>query len=353
MSPTCCSAGKAVTINGTGFTGNVSVSFGNPACGQTSAAAVFTVVSTTQLTATAPALPAGVADIQITNDAGATACSSSDQYTYSLPHVDGIDPTLGPSQGGGQITIKGGVGTAGFDDDPSAGTGKFNGQVLFGDRVACGPCPLVTNATVTNAILTNIPSHAAGPVTVRAVNSAGASPDNHPNDQFSYFAYRPAITQITPASGPISGGRQVAIHGANFTAATQVGFGSSAITCPSSACTLDSDSQVTVTSPAQANGDPSTVDVSVTTGGGRSAVDDGGCPAAPCAHFTFVAPPQINTVTPSSGPTWGGTHLTVSGSGFQGADQVAFGPRSSQPANRPSPRVPAASAPTRRVRPSC
>ena len=88
-------------------------------------------------------------------------------------------------------------------------------------------------------------------------------------------------------------------------------------TVATSSFTVNSETQITAVSPAGSG----TVDVTVTTPGGTSAI-------AGVDQFTYVAPPAIPTVTsilPTSGPVAGGTPVTITGSGFTGASKVLFG----------------------------
>jgi large repetitive protein len=41
--------------------------------------------------------------------------------------------------------------------------------------------------------------------------------------------------------------------------------------------------------------------------------------------FTYVARPKVNHISPSSGPTAGGTTVTITGTGFLHATEVFFG----------------------------
>src|SRR5262249_40007793 len=63
-----------VTVTGSGFTGTTDVFFG-------STAAAFTVVSDTQLTATAPAHAVGTIDVTVRNAVGTSATSAADHYS--------------------------------------------------------------------------------------------------------------------------------------------------------------------------------------------------------------------------------------------------------------------------------
>jgi hypothetical protein len=71
----------------------------------------------------------------------------------------------------------------------------------------------------------------------------------------------PTITGLAPLGGSTTGGTSVVITGTHFAGATTVTFGGSA----ASSYVVDSDTQITATSPAHAAG---TVDLAVTTPSG-------------------------------------------------------------------------------------
>jgi hypothetical protein len=75
LNPTSGPIGTVVTITGTNFVGVTSVTFGG-------VSATFTVVSSTQITATVPAgTPPGVVDVRVTNAAGTSPNTSADNFT--------------------------------------------------------------------------------------------------------------------------------------------------------------------------------------------------------------------------------------------------------------------------------
>ena len=82
-------------------------------------------------------------------------------------------------------------------------------------------------------------------------------------DRFTYVAPPPAVTGISPARGPTTGGTAVTITGTGLAGATGVSFGGAAGTI-----TADSGAQITATSPAGTG----TVDITVTTPSGTSTV---------------------------------------------------------------------------------
>lgn len=75
----------------------------------------------------------------------------------------------------------------------------------------------------------------------------------------------PEIASITPSFGSVAGGTVLTITGKNFTQASAVQFG----TTPAASFTVDSDTEITVTTPAVLR--PGKVDVSVTTFAGKNA----------------------------------------------------------------------------------
>jgi hypothetical protein len=82
------SGGTKVTITGTNFTGATGVAFGS------TAAASFTVVSATQVTATAPAGTAGATvDITVTTAGGTSATSSADKFQFIAAPIITAQPS--------------------------------------------------------------------------------------------------------------------------------------------------------------------------------------------------------------------------------------------------------------------
>src|SRR6202020_1454647 len=91
------------------------------------------------------------------------------------------------------------------------------------------------------------PAQAAATHAIAVTTPAGTSP-NVKADQFTYSAAPPAITSISPTSGPTSGGTTLTITGTGFTGATKVVFGGVAATSFS----VVSSTEITAVSPAQA-----------------------------------------------------------------------------------------------------
>ena len=119
----------------------------------------------------------------------------------------------------------------------------------------------------------------------------------------------PAITNFSPASGPTTGGTTVTISGSNFVSGATVTFDTTAATN----VTVVNDSSITAVSPAHA---PGAVNVTVTNPDQKSASS---------GSFTYITPaPAVTSIAPPSGPTTGGTPVTISGSGFQDGATVTI-----------------------------
>ncbi len=290
ISPTAgpTGGGTSVTITGTNLSGASAVSFGG------TAATGFTVNSATQITATAPA-GTGTVDVRVTTTGGTSATSAADQYTYvAAPTVTAVSPTTGSTAGGTSVTITG--------TNLSGAT-----AVTFGGTAATGYT--VNSAT---QITATAPAGSAGTVDIR-VTTVGGTSATSASDQFTYSAL-PTVTSISPTAGPTGGGTSVTITGTNFTGVTAVTFGATAAT----GFTFNSATSITATAPA---GSAGTVDIRVTTPAGSSAT-------SAADQYTYVNAPTVTSVSPTAGPTGGGTTVTITGTGFAaaaGTGAVKFG----------------------------
>jgi hypothetical protein len=124
----------------------------------------------------------------------------------------------------------------------------------------------------------------------------------------------PAVTSLSPTSGPASGGTVVTITGTHLTGATTVDFGTTA----GSAIDNVSSTEVKATSPAES---PGVVDVIVHNPSGTSITSS-------ADHFTYTgvtAAPTVTGLTPTTGPIAGGSEVTITGTNLTGATAVAFG----------------------------
>jgi hypothetical protein len=123
---------------------------------------------------------------------------------------------------------------------------------------------------------------------------------------------------VTPSSGPTAGGTSVTLAGSGFVP----GPGGSSVTIGGASATVSSSTTFTLvaTTPAHAAG---LQPVTVTNPDGQN--------ATLAASFTFVDPPPLpsaptlTSVSPASGPTAGGTPVTLTGTNFASGGVVTFG----------------------------
>ncbi len=159
------------------------------------------------------------------------------------------------------------------------------------------------------ATLTGVPTtDAGGTYTGVVVASFAGDSQNLLSQNSGNLSVAPAVTGLSPTSGPAAGGTSVTITGTGFTGATGVDFGTTAATD----VTVANDTTITADSPAGTG----VVDVTVTTPGGTSATST-------ADQFTYA--PTVTGLSPTSGPVAGGTSVTITGTGFTGATGVDFG----------------------------
>ena len=149
------------------------------------------------------------------------------------------------------------------------------------------------------------------------------------------FTYLPTVTAVSPSSGVPAGGTHVTITGTGFSTAagaTAFDFGAgsaaTAVTCATvtscSATTPKGSGTVDVTATVAAltsRPNPPADHFTYTTGGGGGG---GGVPVGPPSTT-----PVVTGVSPSTGPSAGGTAVTVTGDNFStgaGTTTIDFGP---------------------------
>lgn len=205
-----------------------------------------------------------------------------------LPQVQSISPPVGPQTGGTSVII--------------------SGQGLSGaTAVRFGPIAATSFTINSNSQITATSPASFGTLDV-TVTTAGGTSATSAADQFTYVP-APTVTSISPTSGPAAGGTTITITGTDFIGVTSVRFGAT-----EASFTVNSNTSITATAPAPAGaGD---VCILVTAVGGNS-----GCVAV----FSYIPVPLVSSISPTSGPTAGGTTVTISGTNFTGATAVTFG----------------------------
>jgi len=123
----------------------------------------------------------------------------------------------------------------------------------------------------------------------------------------------PVLYQLTPASGPASGGTTVTLKGLSFAEGMTVGFGATT----ASEIVVESGQLATCVAPPHV---PGRVDVVVQNpDGGRDTFFGG------FFYFEAGEGPQISSVQPDRGPTTGGSPVAIRGANFAEGVQVRFG----------------------------
>ncbi|MEW2487530.1 IPT/TIG domain-containing protein [Streptomyces sp. NPDC048411] len=194
-----------------------------------------------------------------------------------------ISPNQGSSGGGTLVTITG---------TNLSGTTA----VLFGTRSATA----VTNVSPTQVTAVSPSGNGAVGVTVTTVGGTS-------NPIPFFYVGAPFKQSISPNSGSTAGGETVTLTGTGLSTASSVSFGAN-----TAVPTVVSDSRITVVAPAGAAG---AVGVSVTTAGGTN---NG-------LSYAYVAEPTVTAVAPASGPTSGGTAVTITGTSLATTTEVTFG----------------------------
>jgi MYXO-CTERM domain-containing protein len=222
------------------------------------------------------------------------------------PTITSFSPTSGPTSGNTTVTIN--------------GTKFVPGSLAVFDGI-------VATTTVNSAtkITAKTPSHAAGAVSVQVYN-----PNQTPATAATQFTYNgtgvtaPTVTAIAPSAGPVGGGQLVTITGTNFSANAIVAIGGIQIT-DTSQYVIDSVSQARAITPPHAAGavDVQIINVESVDGGGVAHGQTGTLTGG----YTYggTVSPTVTALSPNSGPSLGGTYLTLTGSDFQNGATVTVG----------------------------
>lgn len=270
-----------VVIEGAGFTGQLSVTFGNKAA---------SIVSSTEstLTVRTPAQPAGARDVVVQSDDGSAYLPGG--FTYYAPQnnlaVYDITPAEGPLSGGTAAIISG------------QNLDAANLSVTVGGAAA------TVSETSPDSLRILVPSgSAAGPADVVVSNARGTGTLTGGYTYLSDFQ----IDAINPATGPVEGGTTVLISGAGFTGTPTVFFGPLA----AASVVVNSATELEVVTPAGSGG---AVDVTVRLASGRQAVAVDG--------FFYTDALAVFALVPNRGSQSGNTEVTVAGKGFAPGAEV-------------------------------
>ena len=210
------------------------------------------------------------------------------------PTFSSISPNSGPMSGGTTVTITGSNFVSG---------GSFN--------VYIGGIPATSVHWVDSSHITAVTtSQSAGDKNVQIRNNDGQ--EVFVANAFTYVA-PPWFESITPSSGPQSGDTHVTIKGSNF-----ISGGSFGVTiCGNPASSVVRVDSFTITA----------VTPSCTGNGAQLLVIRNNDGQQTTAAYTYNSPPTFTSISPNSGPTTGGTPVTITGGNFVsgGSFQVYIG----------------------------
>jgi hypothetical protein len=273
--------GAEVRLEGTGFERACAVLVGG------APAAVTTFVGDTEIRFTAP--PHDVAervDLAVVNPTGlAHRLPLALTYAKPPPRITSVTPDRGSNAGGTELTVRG----HDFDEEAAVFVCGIAAAVAFKSREEL--------AVATPAVARD------GLVDVRVVNR-----DDRAHTLEKAFRYLaplppPELRQVSPAAGSQLGGLEVALLGEDFAEGVTARFGG----VPAATCFLTR-KELKVTTPAFSGALAVAVEV-VNPDGASSLLE---------AAFTYEArpAPEITAISPTSGPTTGGTRVILEGKNF-------------------------------------
>ncbi len=222
--------------------------------------------------------------------------------TTPAPTLSSIDPAEGPAAGGTTVAV--------------TGTGFVDGATVTFGTAASASVTVVseTQLTAVTPPLGGGPGMPARTAERTTVDVTVTNPDARSASLRAAFTYvapaaAPVIDAVEPVSGPAGGGTVVTLTGSGFQDGATVTFGGTgaAVVQWLSSTTLE------VTTPAH---DAGPVDLVVTNPDGQW--------ASVAEAFSFAAPPVVTAVHPDAGPVFGGTTVTITGTGFRDGATVTF-----------------------------
>lgn len=237
-------------------------------------------------------------------------------------------PDRGPATGGVQVIARG----SGFrPDDRLAcrfGLEVVPGEYVSADAIACMAPAQSRMSVVSVSVTLNGQDFAPG-------RAADNGRDGQGGPTFTYTA-RAVVTMVQPETGPTRGGTAVHVYGANFANTTMMRcrFGGTSQTV---AEFVSSEDVICVSPPVPVGTGPVHLEVSdhrmVPSSSGHTvdiqdvddaeilypvdSVDDPTLWTNNGVEFLFTVDAEVLAVFPSSGPSSGGTRVSLTGSGFQ------------------------------------
>lgn len=292
--------GTKVDIWGTNFREGLTVLFG----GQTVPVEVYGLApdGPAYVRVTAPPVAApGAVDVSVVNPDGGAATLPGG-FTYTTPTaaitLSAIIPSKGPRAGNMPAEVK--------------GSGFLPGAKVFFGSTEAKDAKAVDSSTITLTVPPAPPGQGDLTVDLVVVNPDGASARLANAFTYTTPQSQPTLKAVVPNTGRSQGGTPVTIEGSGFEKVPAVFFGGRA----AQNVTWVSDAELNARTPPGSRG-PVTVTV----------VNPDGAAASLPQGFTYEDKPgpTITKIDPTSGPSSGGTKVTITGSGFDPGVRVEFG----------------------------
>lgn len=331
------SGGTVVRVSGSGFIG-----LPQAACqfGDAELTAATVINSGTLVCTTSPVMTANASTSTSRAEKGAELRVTMNGVDFSPGNtaaaflydddvtVSALVPDRGPATGGVRVLVRG----SGFRPDEHLAC-RFGLQVAAAefvrkDTIACQAPPQVRVSAVSVSVTLN----------GQDFSSAATTPAEYDERGWAMFTYtdRAAVTAVEPDKGPTRGGTEVTVSGVNFA-------DSPALLCRfgdlvTSAAVFVSTEEVTCVSPAVPVGAAGRVYLEVSDHDSVTMADETSSPSEESVtqflelqepgddptlwtnsgvEFVFTEDPVVLAAFPASGPSQGGTRVSLSGSGFQ------------------------------------
>ena len=278
--------GTRVTVSGTNLENTTSVTVGGVA-----ATAITNTSSTSISFTTATSGVAGLRDIVVITYSGVGSVTSAGAFRYvAVPTITSVTPTGGPVAGGTTVTIN--------------GTNLTNTtSVTFGST----PATSIANVSATQ-ITAVAPAHASTSTAISIETYDGIGTATL-SSAYSFVSL-PVITSLSTSTGLTAGGTVVTVTGANLANTSSVTVGGTAATNIVNV----SGTSVRFTTPSGVSGQRDVV-LTTTYGGSTTSTN----------AFRYIEAPTISTVSPSAGPTAGGSSIVISGTHLNSTTSVTIG----------------------------
>jgi hypothetical protein len=250
-----------------------------------------------------PGTADGVAVSESSGDVYATVAGDPNVEVFG-PLLPGVPLTVKKGSGGGEGTLKSNA--PGIDCGPACP----EEEAEFGE----GGLVKLKASPASNSTFAGWSTLGGNPGTCTATTSPCEVTMSEATGLQADFALRPqpALSALSEAKGPTGGANLIEITGSGLAEASKVQFGNTVVEAPFAENTA---TKIKLKVPGHGAG---TVDVTVTTGGGTSAIVATG-------KYTFVATPAVTALSPGKGPTTGGNTVEITGLRLGEATSVQFG----------------------------